>query len=606
MDLKHRILQESFGYTTFRPGQERLIDAILNGQDVLAVMPTGAGKSLCYQIPALLLPGITLVVSPLISLMNDQLRSLSAKGIAACVFHSGQTMQERSQAQQMLKMGRCKLVYAAPERLVTPEFFQMIEHLPISMIAVDEAHCISQWGHDFRPPYRQIPKLIHMLPHRPIISAFTATATPQVRDDITQALTLHHPVRLVTSFDRPNLSYEVKRAYNRESYLLQFLQTQQDASGIIYCLTRKKTEEYAKYLRDNDIKAIAYHAGMDSETRREAQYLFQTNAVRVIVATNAFGMGIDKPDVRFVVHLGMPQNLENYYQEAGRAGRDGAPARCILLFDESDIDLQEFFIHRDPENPALSDEEVKWIQKQNLARLERMKRYVFSDKCLRSCILKYFGQDAPDFCGNCSICEDSSIEKDITVDAQKILSCVYRAKEQCDTDALCSILRGEMTECIEQKEFDKLSTFGLMKKVKLAQIKTMISRLISLGYLIRQEDPEPRLRLCARAKQVLFHHEKVTMRVRVPRERIKLERVLRGSEHTQLAALLYEERKKLARRKGVPMQNIISDLTLEFLANNMPINEKELHRMLPERLRGDEAFARQMLPAIQKYCAAHV
>ena len=254
----------------------------------------------------------------------------------------------------------------------------------------------------------------------------------------------------------------------------------------------------------------------------------------------------------------------------------------------------------------MTEEEVKWLQKQNMNRLEKMKRYVFSSQCLRSYILKYFGQDAPDFCGNCSICEDSSIEKDITTDAQKILSCVYRAKEQCDADALCKILRGEQEEWIRENAFDRISTFGLMQNVAEEKLKTMIFRLISLGYLIRQEDPQPRLRLCARAKQVLFQKEKVTMRVRAPRERIQLERVLRGSEHTQLAKLLYEERKKLARRKGVPIQNILSDLTLEFLANHMPLSEKELHRILPERLRGDEAFARQMLPIIQKYCADHV
>ncbi|MCD8356777.1 MAG: ATP-dependent DNA helicase, partial [Clostridia bacterium] len=302
MDLKHRLLWEAFGYTEFRPGQQKLIDAMLAGRDVLGVMPTGAGKSICYQISAMLLPGISLVISPLISLMQDQVAALRRAGISACLLNSAQTLQERQEAMQLAAAGRCKLIYIAPERLLTSDFCDLIEHLPISMVAVDEAHCISQWGHDFRPSYRKIPQFLQNLPKRPIISAFTATATAQVREDIVQALHLRNPERLVTSFDRPNLHYEVRRVYDREAQLLQFIQKQNGTCGIVYCLTRKKTEEMARYLCDNHIPALAYHAGMETMTRRLVQQKFVGGEVPVIVATNAFGMGIDKPDVRFVIH----------------------------------------------------------------------------------------------------------------------------------------------------------------------------------------------------------------------------------------------------------------------------------------------------------------
>lgn len=408
MDLKHRLLQESFGYTEFRSGQEKLIDAMLNGQDVLAIMPTGAGKSICYQIPAVLLPGITLIVTPSISLMQDQVAKLQKTGISACFINSTQTASERQSVLQTISIGRAKLVYIAPERLFLPDFTQLIQHLPVSMIAVDEAHCISQWGHDFRPAYRQIPRFIGSLMHRPVIAAFTATATVQVRQDIIEVLGLHQPEYLVMDFDRPNLYYEVRHAYDREFQLIRFIQKQPKACGIVYCLTRRKTEEIAQFLCDNQIPAAAYHAGLEAAERRSVQQKFLHGIVPVIVATNAFGMGIDKPDVRFVVHLGMPRDLESYYQEAGRAGRDGMPAQCLLLFDESDLGLHENLIRSQLENLSLMPEDAKWLKKNNRLRLKQMKRYVFAETCLRQYILNYFGQDAPNSCGNCGCCNRST------------------------------------------------------------------------------------------------------------------------------------------------------------------------------------------------------
>lgn len=606
MDLKHRLLQESFGYASFRPGQQKLIDAMLAGRDVLGVMPTGAGKSICYQISAMLLPGITLVISPLISLMHDQVAALRAAGISACLLNSTQTEWERRQAIEQAEMGRSKLIYVAPERLVTSDFQQMVCRLPVSMITVDEAHCISQWGHDFRPSYRKIPQFIQSLQTRPILSAFTATATEQVRRDIVQALHLRDPMLMVTSFDRPNLYYDVQRSCDREEQLLRFIREQNGASGIVYCLTRKKTQELAQYLCDNDIPAVCYHAGLRAAVRQTNQRHFVCDDVSVIVATNAFGMGIDKSNVQFVVHFGMPRDLESYYQEAGRAGRDGSPAHCLMLFDESDLGMHHYLIEQDPDNPALTDDEVLWLKKRNYKRLERMKQYVFSQKCLRQQILQYFGEDAPDFCGNCANCEASSAEEDITTEAQKILSCVYRVKEQCDAAVIVSILRGETDAVIVREGYDTISTFGIMKDTETQKITEIIHRLISLGYLMRQEDPHPRLRLCARAGQVLFHGARVALLVRVSPKDIRQTRAARKSERPELFQQLQKQRKKTAQLRGIPPYIVFSDQTLEDMVHQLPQSEQEFRLVAGVGEKKMARFGGGFLSIIQKYCSEHL
>ncbi|HIV68882.1 MAG TPA: DNA helicase RecQ [Candidatus Butyricicoccus stercorigallinarum] len=604
MDLKHRLLRESFGYASFRPGQQKLIDAMLGGRDVLGVMPTGAGKSICYQIAGMLLPGVTLVVSPLISLMQDQVAALCRAGLPACLLNSAQTAEERRRAVQQVVRGRYKLIYVAPERLIQPDFAQLIGRLPIGMIAVDEAHCISQWGHDFRPSYRKIPQFIRSLPARPVVSAFTATATAQVREDIVQALGLRAPERLVTSFDRPNLYYEVRRTYDREAQLVRFLAPRADTSGIVYCLTRKKTEEMARYLCDNGIRAAAYHAGMEPMARRAVQRDFVGGSVPVLVATNAFGMGIDKPDVRFVVHFGMPRDLESYYQEAGRAGRDGAPAHCLLLFEEADIGLHEYLIGKDPDNPALTDEEVAWLKKRRFARLEQMKRYAFTDQCLRRHILRYFGQDAPDFCGQCGNCEASSVQKDVTVEAQKILSCVYRTEEQCGADLLCRVLHGSEEADIYSAGYHTLSTYGIMRDTPPEEIRAIVSHLISLGYLVRQENPHIRLRLSAEAKQVLFRGARVTMRVRVSQRDARLARAVGQSERPELSRALRKYRQKSAARHGVPPHAVFSDRTLERLVRELPQTEDAVRAVAGADGRASRE-AKAILRVIQKYCSVY-
>lgn len=605
MDLKHRLLKEAFGYTEFRPGQQKLIDAMLTGRDVLGVMPTGAGKSICYQISAMLLPGLTLVISPLISLMQDQVAALHRAGIASCLINSAQTVQERREAMRLIAEGRCKLIYIAPERLMAPDFCELAAHLPISMVAVDEAHCISQWGHDFRPSYRKIPQFLAYLSRRPIISAFTATATAQVREDIVNALQLRTPERLVTSFDRPNLYYEVRRTHNREEQLLRFLRTQQGNSGIIYCVTRKQTEQLIGILQQYGMSALAYHAGMEPMTRRQVQQQFVSGEVPIIVATNAFGMGIDKPDVRFVVNFGMPRDIESYYQETGRAGRDGAPAHCLLLFDEKEIQLHQYLIERDPENPALTDEEVAWLKQQNLARLKQMKQYVFTETCLRQYILRYFGQESPDFCGKCGNCEASSIEKDVTTDAQKILSCVYRTREQCGSDLLCRILQGKNDRDILDAGYNTISTFGIMKDSTSEKIMTVIQHLIAIGCLVRRDNPQPTLCLSAAAKPILFQGKTVSIRVQVSRKEARLIRDSRISSNPELSKELRVFRKNLASLRGIPAFLLFSDRILEQLVGQLPQTEAKLNHILGQNTRLRPRDKQKLLHLIQIYCDLH-
>ena len=415
---KHQILERFYGYTAFRPGQEALIDGVLSGRDVFGIMPTGGGKSICYQVPSLMLPGITLVVSPLISLMRDQVMALKGMGIPAAYINSTLSGQQMQLVYRNLLAGLYKIVYIAPERLDYAGFSGVVSKLQVSFVAVDEAHCISQWGQDFRPSYLRIVNFIASLPVRPVVGAFTATATPQVREDIERILQLRDPVRAVTGFDRPNLFFDVLHPQRKEQELLKLLATRRQKSGIVYCATRKKVEEVCQTLRDKGYPATRYHAGLEEAERTQNQEDFIHDRAPIMVATNAFGMGIDKSNVSFVIHYNMPKCMEAYYQEAGRAGRDGTDADCILLYSGADIQTAKFFINSDSENEELDEAQRERIRQQDLKRLDAMVAYCKTGQCLRGYILEYFGQDHPQACGNCGICSAQFETRDITKEAQ--------------------------------------------------------------------------------------------------------------------------------------------------------------------------------------------
>lgn len=404
MDKKQKILRQYFGYTQFRGAQEELIDAQLSGRDVLGVMPTGGGKSLCYQIPGLLLPGLTLVISPLISLMQDQVLALKSAGVPAAYINSSLTLEQLRQVYRNLRQGCYKILYAAPERLLGEGFLAMAREVPISLVAVDEAHCISQWGQDFRPSYLKIPAFLEALPQRPVVSAYTATATPAVRRDILQYLGLSDPLVKVTDFDRPNLRFEVRTPESKQGQLLTLLALRKDKSGIVYCSTRKEVEAVCAFLQERNFAATRYHAGLSDRERQQNQEDFLFDRKTVMVATNAFGMGIDKPNVRFVIHYNMPRSMEAYYQEAGRAGRDGADAECVLLYSGSDIYTAKWMIEHAEPNPELTDDEREAVRLQDMRRLQAMIDYCTGDHCLRAYMLRYFGQSAPLECEGCSHC----------------------------------------------------------------------------------------------------------------------------------------------------------------------------------------------------------
>ena len=504
---KAELLQRVFGYGEFRPGQEDLIDGVLSGRDVFGVMPTGGGKSMCYQLPALMLPGITLVVSPLISLMQDQVMALKSAGISGAYINSSLNENQMRAVYRNLMAGRYKIVYIAPERLDYPGFENLASKLSISFVAVDEAHCISQWGQDFRPSYLRIVNFIDSLPKRPVVGAFTATATQQVREDVERILRLTDPVRVVTGFDRPNLYFEVRSPQNKEKELLRLLAERKRKSGIVYCATRKNVETVCQKLCDQGYAATRYHAGLSEQERSENQESFLYDRKTVMVATNAFGMGIDKSNVSFVIHYNMPKSLEAYYQEAGRAGRDGAEAECILLYSSADVRTALFLIEHGTENEELEPADRETIRRQDLARLESIQGYCKTKDCLRGYILEYFGQKHPQICGNCGNCSGCFENTDMTREAQMILSCVKRVHDKLGywvgANLIVNVLRGTQIKRVLELGLNDLSTFGLLKSVSRSEIQAMIDHLEAEGYLKRQTEHQT-LALTAMSPLVLY------------------------------------------------------------------------------------------------------
>lgn len=575
-------LKQYFGHTQFRDGQEQIIDSILSGRDSLAIMPTGGGKSLCYQLPALMLDGISLVISPLISLMKDQVMALHNAGIPAAYVNSSLTeVQMRSVYRNMMD-GAYKIIYVAPERLEAEGFTGLIRQLKLSLIAVDEAHCISQWGQDFRPSYLKIADFFSKLPNRPVAAAFTATATEQVREDIVNALKLRDPFRIVTGYDRPNLFFDVKKPENKTEELKRLVSARRDKAGIIYCSTRSKADSVCDNINRMGIAATRYHAGLSDAERRTNQEDFQYDRKSVMVATNAFGMGIDKSNIGFVIHYNMPKNLEAYYQEAGRAGRDGEKADCILLFSPGDIVTAKFLIENGSDRAQLSPEEYKQIVKLDYRRLDEMVSYCKTRQCLREYILNYFGQQHKEKCGNCGNCTCEYSLTDITVQAQKILSCVSRIRKHLGYDLgsamLTNILTGSKSERIYALRLDTLSTYGIMNGTARSKIREYIDFLTAEGYLCTNKT-HGAVELGQRAPEVLFGQEKIEMATKQTAPTKRLPKESPGKAASQdfdapsgLDLHLKNLRCRIAQEERLPAYMVFSNVTLIDMASKMPRN----------------------------------
>lgn len=581
-------LKTYFGYDSFRDGQEQAVNAILGGRDVLAVMPTGAGKSVCFQVPAMLLPGVTLVVSPLISLMKDQVTALGQAGIPSAYLNSTLTERQFTLALDNARLGKYKLLYVAPERLLTPRMQEFVGEAEISLVAVDEAHCVSQWGQDFRPSYVNIAAFVDGLPKRPILAAFTATATKAVRADICALLNLQRPAEVLTGFDRKNLYYEVHRSKKRMEDCVKLVESMGGESGIIYCATRKNVESVCEALQRKGVGATRYHAGLPAAERRQNQEDFTYDRAPVMVATNAFGMGIDKSNVRYVIHYNMPKDMESYYQEAGRAGRDGEPSKCTLLYSPQDVMTNRFLIERDRDTEAVDEELAAALREKAYERLAHMNSYCRCEKCLRAYILRYFGETGADNCGNCVNCTQSFEEVDITEDAQKILSCVKRTGERFGMTLIVQILQGSDSERILDWGLDRQTTYGLMKDYKSVQIKERIQALLERDCLSQSEGQFPTLALGPGAGEVLFRGGKVAMRYVAPAEREKKERrTCRGAQDTAyydqpepnaapqgLFERLKALRTTLARDQRVPAYVVFSDAALHDMCERCPTDDE--------------------------------
>ena len=557
MDVLTQLLKEKFGYESFRPGQLELIQKVLRNENVLGIMPTGGGKSICYQLPALLLDGLTLVVSPLISLMKDQVDALNEMGIAATFVNSSLSQTEVSMRLKDAAIGKYKLVYVAPERFEMFSFKQLLQQEKISLIAVDEAHCISQWGHDFRPSYLQLAQEIKALPKRPAVIALTATATPQVAKDIENSLEIPVNNKVQTGFARENLAFQVVKD-GKDSYLLEYLRVNQQQAGIIYASTRKEVERLYHLLKSKKIEVGYYHGGLTEAQRSAAQEAFLFDEIKVMVATNAFGMGINKSNVRFVIHAQTPGNIESYYQEAGRAGRDGLPSEAILMYAPQDLQVQQFFIDN-------SEMELDYKQKEYL-KLREMSQYAHTEMCLQRYILRYFGEDGPD-CGRCSNCLDEREVEEITLDAQKVLSCVKRMGERFGKALISKVLTGSKDQKISQWHFEKLSTYGLMKDWSQKDVSQLIDFLTAAGYLIPTEGQFPLLKISNSGKKVLLGQQKVMRKAQV---------VKKLAPDNELFEKLRQLRLELASKQNLPPYVIFSDKTLYELAEIQPQTTLEM------------------------------
>ncbi|WP_318581716.1 DNA helicase RecQ [Bacillus paranthracis] len=553
------LLASYFGYSSFRRGQDETIKNVLDGKDTVCIMPTGGGKSICYQIPALVFEGTTLVISPLISLMKDQVDTLVQNGISATYINSSISITEANQRIQLAKQGHYKLLYVAPERLDSMEFVDQLIDMKIPMIAIDEAHCISQWGHDFRPSYLHIHRILDYLPEKPLVLALTATATPQVRDDICNTLGINQENTIMTTFERENLSFSVIKGQDRNAYLADYIRQNQKESGIIYAATRKVVDQLYEDLMKAGVSVSKYHAGMSDNDRNEQQELFLRDEVSVMVATSAFGMGIDKSNIRYVIHYQLPKNMESYYQEAGRAGRDGLDSACILLYSSQDVQVQRFLIDQSTGESRFSNE---------LEKLQNMTDYCHTEQCLQSFILQYFGEEPKEDCGRCGNCTDDRESIDVTRESQMVLSCMIRTNQRFGKQMIAQVLTGSKNKKVIEFNFHTLPTYGLLSNRSVKEVSEFIEFLISDELIAVEHGTYPTLKVTEKGKEVLLGKENV-----LRKERVETRQIVQ--DHP-LFEVLREVRKEIAQGEGVPPFVIFSDQTLKDMCAKMPQSDSEL------------------------------
>lgn len=589
---KYHVLKHYFGYEEFREGQELLIDSILSGQDTLGIMPTGAGKSLCFQVPALVMNGISLVISPLISLMQDQVSALNQAGVHAAYLNSSLTAGQYYKALSYAREGRYPIIYVAPERLLTEEFLDFAIQAEIVMVVVDEAHCVSQWGQDFRPSYLKILEFVKRLPKRPILSAFTATATKEVRDDIIDILMLREPNVVTTGFNRPNLWFSVQAPKDRYATMKNYIECHPGQSGIVYCLTRKTVEEVVRRLQEDGFLVTRYHAGLSDAERKRNQEDFIYDRKTLMVATNAFGMGIDKSDVRFVIHYNMPKNIESYYQEAGRAGRDGEPAECILLYGGQDVVTNQFFIDNNQDNNELDFVTRELVKERDRDRLRKMTFYCFTNECLRDYILRYFGEYGGNYCGNCSNCLSQFEQSDVTEIARGLIGCVENCRQRYGVNVIVDTVHGANTAKIRQYRMDENAWYAKLDKIPVFKLRQVMNYLLLNEYLRLTGDEYMLVKLTEKSRPILEGGERIVMKMAKEQERPakvksgnKRDRksaavILAGADFTEADEMLFEKlkilRMEIAREEKVPPYIVFSDKTLTHMCIIKPKTKDEM------------------------------
>lgn len=613
---KYQVLKQYFGYDSFREGQEELIDSLLAGQDVFGIMPTGAGKSLCYQIPALMFRGITLVISPLISLMKDQVAALNQAGVYAAYLNSSLTQGQYFKALDFAKRGKYKIIYVAPERLLTDSFLDFAVHADISFVSVDEVHCVSQWGQDFRPSYLKIVEFISRLPVRPVVGAFTATATQPVREDVTRILQLHDPHIVTTGFDRSNLYFEVRTAKDKMAQVMRFLQEHEGESGIIYCITRKLVEEVYEALKARGIAVTKYHAGLSDEERRMNQDDFIYDRCSLMVATNAFGMGIDKPDVRFVIHYNMPKNMESYYQEAGRAGRDGEPSSCILLYSGQDVRTNQFFIENNRENEELSETELEEVIAKDRERLKKMTYYCYTKDCLREYMLGYFGEPAKGYCGNCSNCLQNYEEVDVSKYARIMLCCIEECRERYGVTTILETLHGSRSEKVLRYRLNENSYYATATDISMERLRQIVKQLLAKGYLNQTDDEYGLLKLTERSYDITVKGEQIMLKLPKEKEPVTVERRVQlktkssigrraASNNPQLYELLRSLRNETAKNMKVPAYVVFTDKTLQEMSTYLPVTRDEMLEISGVAQAKYEKYGELFMNVIREYKEQH-